>query len=107
MITWLDFRLFGNGGGLGAPYHDQRFYWLSGQFYTFMHGFGAQLHSFQWRHPKPGERRRICGRDFVVLHGSRRGPRVQVAWCMVGLPRDIDEANAAIRQLEQDLGRIG
>ncbi|MFT4129975.1 hypothetical protein [Labrys sp. (in: a-proteobacteria)] len=104
MIQWLDFRLFGSGRGLAAPFFDQRFYWLSGRFYTFMSGFGAQLHSFQWRHPKPGERRRLCGREFVVFHSTRHGPRVQVAWAMVGMPRDINKANEALRLLEHDLG---
>lgn len=105
MILWLDHLIFGNGRGLATPYFDGRFYWLSGELYTFMHGHGAQLHSIQWTHPKPGERRRLCGREFVAFNSTRRWGRVMVAWAMVGLPRDIDAANAAIRELKQDLGR--
>jgi hypothetical protein len=103
MILWLDHRIFGNGWGLKSPFWDNRFYWLKGELYTFMGGFGAQLHSIQWRHPKAGERRRLIGREFVVLHSNRRWGRVIVAWAMVAMPRDIDAANAAIRLLERDL----
>lgn len=102
---WLDLLIFGNGHGMAAPYFDQNYYWLDGRLYTFMHGFGAQLHSYQWTHPLPGERRRLCGREFVVFHSRRRGPRVEVAWAMVRMPHGIDEGNAAIRALKSDLDK--
>ncbi|WP_306049148.1 hypothetical protein [Oceaniradius stylonematis] len=112
MAMALDFWIFGNGRGLGAPYNAQTFYWLPykvegsnkrrGAFYTFTHGFGAQLHSRQWRHPNPGERRTIKGRVFKPFQSHRRWFRVEVSWC-TNLPADIDEANGAIRQIKADL----
>jgi hypothetical protein len=115
MILVLDHAIFGNGNGMKSPLNDDRFYWLHdenrirprehGQLYTFMHGLGAQLHSYQWTHPRPGERRRLAGREFIAFHSRRRWCRVEVAWAMVGLPRDLDEAHAAVRALEADLGR--
>lgn len=110
----LDFAIFGNGHGMAMPYFDGRLYWLvdtasrersgrNGAFYTFMHGWGAQLHSYQWTHPRAGETRRLIGRDFTVLHSRRKFCRVEVAWSMRRLPSDVDEANAAIRQLSHDL----
>lgn len=122
MIVWLDHKIFGNGYGLGSPYFDGRFYWLSGQFYTWSGWFGAQLQSFQWRHPKAGERRTLAGREFVVFSSERLFwwlwrdgivsiplplGRVRVSWALTGrdaLPDDIDEANATLRQLQKDLG---
>lgn len=106
---WLDFALFGNGYGLGQPYFDGVFYWLVdretkvGRFYTFAHGFGAQLHSIEWFTPKPGTRRKLKGREFVVFSAWRYGPRVQVSWAMTRMPSDLNEKNAAIRQLGKDL----
>lgn len=112
----LDHLIFGNGHGLRSPINDNRFYWLTdqnriwphqhGQLYTFMAGLGAQLHSFQWRHPRAGERRKLAGRQFVVFASTRRWIRVEVAWAMVGLPSDLDEANAALRALKSDLGEL-
>lgn len=102
MIPILDFRIFGNGHGFGAPYFDQPFYWLRGQFYTFMHGFGAQLHSVQWTHPKAGERRKICGVEFRPFSSRRKWGRVMVSWCTT-LPENIDEANDWLRQFEAHL----
>lgn len=112
MIRAIDFRIFGNGYGLGAPFWAQTFYWLPytyesgnkryGDFYTFMHGFGAQLHSFQWTHPKPGECRIIKGRKFRPFSSTRRWLRVEVAWS-TNLPNDIDAANAELRQIKADL----
>lgn len=102
MIRWLDFRIFGNGYGLAAPYFDQPFYWLSGRFYTFMGGFGAQLHSFQWTHPRAGEIRDICGVRFRPFNSSRRWGRVRVAWC-ANLPSGINEANEWLRQFKAHL----
>lgn len=69
MILWLDHLIFGNGYGLRSPYFDNRYYWLSGQLYTWSGWLGAQLQSFQWFHPKPGEERRLGGGStsrFVV-----------------------------------------
>lgn len=114
MIVWLDQKIFRSGFGLRSPYFDDRYYWLvdtrdrdrkgrNGELYTFSAGFGAQLSSFQWRHPKPGERRRLIGRDFVVFNSSRSWFRVHVSWAMTGMPRDIDSANTAIRAIEADL----
>lgn len=119
MIMWLDHKIFGNGRGLGSPYFDNRFYWLSGELYTFMHGFGAQLHSFQWHHPLAGERRRLFGYEFEPLHSNRSflwlwrdtwfaipTPvcRVEVAWSRIDLPKDINEANAELRHMEKEIG---
>lgn len=81
----IDFLIFGSGRGLGAPYWNQPFYWLvdahskRGDFYTYSAGFGAQLHSYQWRHPKPQERRRLAGMEFAPFHSRRRWGRVEVA----------------------------
>lgn len=116
MIKWLDFRLFGSGRGLAVPYFDGRFYWLvdtyqanrdgkNGQFYTFSGGLGAQLTSFQWTHPNAGEERVLAGRRFRPLHSTREGPRVRISWAWQDRPKGLDEANAAIRELEQELGR--
>jgi hypothetical protein len=103
MTPALDFRIFGNGFGFGAPYHDQAFYWLSGEFYTFIGGLGAQLSSVQWTHPKPGEVRKICGVEFRPFNSHRRWGRVMVSWA-TRLPHDLDEANAWIRQFKAHLG---
>jgi hypothetical protein len=105
MILWLDHLIFGNGHGMASPLSDERFYWLSGELYTFGHGLGAQLRSVQWRHPRPGERRLLCRREFVVFSSRRRWGRVEVYWALVGLPHDLDDAHAALRQLETRLGR--
>lgn len=104
MILWLDHKIFGDGRGLRSPYFDNIFYWLSGDLYTYMAGLGAQLHSFQWKHPRAGERRKLCGREFVVFHSRRRWLRVEVAWAMVDLPRDLDAAHVEIRTLKRELG---
>jgi hypothetical protein len=105
MILWLDHLIFGNGRGMASPHFDQRFYWLRGELYHFSPGLGAQLYSMQWRHPNAGERRRICGREFKPVYSHRRWYRVMVAWSWVGLPNTLDEAHAALRQLERELGR--
>lgn len=106
---WLDFALFGRGCGLAQPDLDGVFYWLvdrwtkTGRFYTFSHGFGAQLQSIEWMTPKPGTRRFLKGREFVVFNVSRAGPRVRISWAMARMPSGIDEQNDAIRQLGKDL----
>ena len=119
MILWLDHKIFGNGHGLGSPYFDNKFYWLSDQLYTFMHGFGAQLHSIQWRHPNAGEERRLFGYRFRPLHSTRQflwlfrdsmfaipTPicRVIISWGRVDLPKGIDEANAELRHMAKQVG---
>lgn len=120
MILWLDHKIFGNGHGLGSPYFDGTFYWLAGRLYTFMHGFGAQLHSIQWRHPLAGERRELFGYKFEPLHSRRQflwlfrdqpwaipTPicRVIVAWGRIDLPKDLDEANAELRHMATQVGK--
>lgn len=117
MIPWLDFKMFGSGRGLAQPFFDGRFYWLvdtfqkerdgrNGQFYKFFGGLGAQLTSFQWTHPKAGDRRRLANREFAVFRSRRSWVRVEVSWTMVGLGRmSLDEQNATINELERDLGR--
>lgn len=99
MITiGLDFKIFGNGRGLGAPFFDQPFYWLvdrqtkRGNFYTFCAGFGAQLSSFQWTHPRPQERRLLAGLEFVPYQSHRQRGRVCVSWA-VELRRDLRAAD--------------
>jgi hypothetical protein len=119
MIMWLDHKIFGNGYGLASPYWDDKFYWLSGELYTFMHGFGAQLHSFQWRHPLAGERRSLFGYEFEPMSSKRYFlwlwrdsyfaiptpiGRVMISWARVDLPKEIDEANAALRVMEKQVG---
>lgn len=53
MILELDYLIFGNGYGMAAPRHDNVFYWLSGELYTFSYGFGAQLKVFNGRIQSP------------------------------------------------------
>lgn len=109
-------RVFGSGYGMAAPFWNQTFYWLvdtlrtersakNGRFYTFMGGLGAQLHSFEWRMPEPGTRRKLAGMEFEVFNVSRGrwGVMWSVAWALVGFPRNIDEANAKIREIEKNL----
>lgn len=113
MIMWLDHQFFGNGHGLASPYFDARYYWLvdtsngrkkgRGELYIFSYGLGAQLTSFQWRHPLPGERRRLIGREFVVFDSTREFLRVRVSWALAGIGSDLDAKHAAIRALECDL----
>lgn len=115
MIRGLDFLVFGSGMGIGAPFWDQRFYWLvdtmkgrkvgRGTFYTWSGWFGAQLQSFQWTHPNAGERRRLCDLEFKPFHSERRWFRVRVAWACTTVPAGIDEANAFLRALERKLGQ--
>lgn len=115
-MLWLDHKIFGNGYGFGSPYCNNCFYWVNdtlrsprqrkvgrgGELYTFMHGFGAQLHSIQWRTPKPGERRMLVGREFRPFSVSRRWFRVMVSWS-THLPESIDAANAELDAIRHDL----
>lgn len=100
----LDWRIFGNGHGFRSPFCDDRFYWLSGEFYTFMAGHGAQLHSVQWTHPNAGEERVIAGLRFRPLHSYRKWGRVMIARACQDLPSDIDGANYGLRQMERMIG---
>jgi hypothetical protein len=113
-MLFLDHLIFGNGHGLASPYFDDRFYWLSGRLYTWIGGFGAQLTGFQWRHPLPGEQRKIRGlvfrpfqsrRQFLWLFGMIPTPiaRVAVSWA-TKLPDDLNEANAFLREFQRTLG---
>ena len=117
-MLWLDHKIFGNGNGLSSPYFDDRFYWLSGRLYHWIGGFGAQLTSFEWRHPKPGEERTLCGRKFRPFNSHRKYlwlfrdtifpiptpiSRVSVSWAY-SLPKDLDAANAELRELKSKLG---
>lgn len=111
MTFWLDWKLFGNGHGMASPYFDDTFYWLHdggagkrGAWYRSGGGLGAQLFSVQWTMPKPGERRKLSGYDFVVFRANRKGPRVEVAWSLVRLPQDINAANAFIAEMRSKLG---
>lgn len=106
----LDRWIFGSGKGLGMPASDQPIYWLvdaktkKGTFYTFMGGFGAQLHSIQWTHPKAHEERVLSGVSFRPFSSYRSCGRVMVAWC-TRLPDNLDKANHQIRCLEDRLGK--
>jgi len=108
MIIWLDHLIFGNGHGLKTPYFDDKFYWLKdaktgkSEFYQFSGGYGAQLTSFQWRHPRPGERRRLRGVDFTAFQSSRQWCRVRVSWAL-HLSDNINVANRQIRVLQDHL----
>ena len=106
MIMLLDHLIFGNGCGLKSPRLDNVYYWLSGRIYTFSYGLGAQLHSFQWTHPEPGERRTILGREFVVFQSYRSLCRVRASWTMINLPEDLDKAHCEIRKLKKNLQAI-
>jgi hypothetical protein len=116
-MLWLDHLIFGNGYGMATPYHDGRLFWLvdtkdkdrhgrNGTLYRWNGWFGCQLRSTQWRHVRPGTRRRLGGREFVVWSSERRWLRVEVCWSLVGLPKEIDAANAMLREVERDLGRL-
>ena len=112
-MNCLDWWIFGNGWGMRSPYFDDRFYWLvdtsrgrehgKGAFYRAGFGYGAQLSSIQWTHPKPGESRVLCGRPFRPFHSARKWGRVEVSWAMQGMPKGIDEMNDALRHLKRDL----
>lgn len=104
MIMSLDHAIFGNGHGIRSPLCDNVFYWLSGELYTFFPGHGAQLTSWQWRHPRAGERRTLAGRDYVIWRSDRRWFRVECKWALARLLQDLNEANALLRQIKGELG---
>ena len=105
-ILAIDHRIFGSGHGFRSPHSDNRFYWLNGELYTFHPGFGAQLYNVQWTHPNAGERRKLCGQTFRPFHSRRRWGRVMVAWAWVEIPKDLESANVALRELEKALGGV-
>lgn len=105
-MLWLDHLLFGNGHGLKSPYFDSVFYWLSGRLYTFHGWYGAQLQSFEWRIPRPGTRRRLLNREFVVFQARRKWLRVRVSWAWVDLPKPSDEANIALNDMRRELSQL-
>jgi hypothetical protein len=102
VIVWLDHRIFGNGWGLKSPYFDAPYYFLSGRFYTWIGGYGAQLQSIQWTHPKPGEERTLLERKFKPFQSNRRWCRVMVSWA-TPLPDNIDAANIELREMKTEL----
>jgi hypothetical protein len=111
MIVWLDHLIFGNGYGLASPGLDTRFYWLvdkrtgKGDLYNLIAGgLGAQLRSRQWRHPRAGEERELCGRTFVPYGSVRSGPRVEVSWSWRALPHELEKANLALAELAREIG---
>lgn len=106
MILPIDHKLFGNGHGLKSPYFDSTYYWLNGELYSFVYGLGAQLQSIQWKHPVPGERRTLLGREFVVFSSRRKWLRVIVYWAMVNMPKDLDSMHAMINKLKSDLNDL-
>ncbi len=71
MLIAIDHSVFGNGYGLKSPRCDDIYYWLSNEIYTFSHGLGAQLHSSQWTHPRPGKS--ACWLAGSLLYFSLNG----------------------------------
>lgn len=109
-MIWLDMMIFGNGLGLGAPYWDQQFYWLcdgltqKSRFYTWIGGYGAQLQSFAWRHPRAGTEIVVAGERLRIFSSHRRWLRVRCSWALVHLPHDLDEKRSAIERFRSKLG---
>lgn len=97
----LDYILFGNGHGLGAPYFDQNFYWLSGRFYTWIGGFGAQLQSIEWFSPPAGTRRSLIGMEFVIFQAHRRWLKVRCSWAAINV-NTIEEISSIKKKLEKN-----
>ncbi|ARQ95389.1 hypothetical protein [Bradyrhizobium phage BDU-MI-1] len=118
-MLWLDHKIFGNGYGMATPYWDGVFYWLSGALYTWIGGLGAQLTSFQWRHPLPGEERKLGGETFRPFHSRRQflwlfrdsccpipTPicRVSVSWTATRGPADLQDYHSWLYGLKAKLG---
>lgn len=101
MIWWLDFYLFGNGWGIASPHCDDAFLWLSGRFYHWFGGLGAQLTSFEWFTPKPGTERILAGKRFRVFSVSRCGPRVMVSWALTPAVKEYPEVAALKKHLQE------
>jgi hypothetical protein len=116
MIVWLDHKIFGNGHGLKSPFHDDNFYWISGELYNWSGWLGAQLQSFQWRHPNASEVRELNGRRYKPFGSYRKFmwwkifplpiARVQVSWALTDLPDDLDKANETLRKIQKELGEL-
>lgn len=115
MALVLDHAVFGNGYGMASPFFDATYYWLvdtlrqnrdgqNGRLYSWIGGLGAQLRSFEWFTPKPGTRRRLAGREFVVFNTHRRWCRVDVSWALVDMPKGLNEQNAEIAAFKKSLG---
>lgn len=100
MIFWLDWKLFGNGYGMASPFCDDVFYWLSGRFYRWAGGLGAQLHSIEWFAPKAGTRRKLFGHEFVVFQVRRKWIRVEVSWALARGVKEYSEVKALEQQLK-------
>lgn len=100
----LDHLIFGNGHGMATPYCDGAFYWLGGELYHWSGWFGAQLTSYQWTHPRPGERRILSGVTFRPFRSERSWGRVRVAWSAERVPSGLEEANAWLRALKRHFG---
>jgi hypothetical protein len=107
----IDFLIFGNGYGLGAPRCEQSFHWLKDTrtgkcaMYHEDGWFGAQLVSFQWFNPQVGERRRLLGREFVAVSARRRWLRVSISWSQ-RLSEDTDQANKFLHKFFDDLRNL-
>lgn len=102
---WINFKLFGNGFGLKSPFFDDKFYWLSGNFYNWIGGYGAQLSSIEWLCPKAGTRRNLIGREFVIFNATRGrfGIKWRISWAMVNMNKSLDDDRFKIDELKQDL----
>lgn len=70
--------------------------------------FGCQLESFEWRRPPAGTQRvlKALRKDYTVtVFTTRRlGLLVKCTWS-IQLPRDVREANKAIREFYEELDR--
>lgn len=92
MTMRLDSAIFGGGFGLSQPHFDGVFYWISGRFYTWIGGFGAQLQSLEWLPPRAGTRRRLAGSEFVIFSVHRRWVKVRCSWALCQhMPITIEE----------------
>ena len=109
-MTWLIFLIFGNGWGLAMPHFDGALLWLRdkktdgpGFWYHWIGGLGAQIESFELRRPPAGERRILNGREYTVFSTIRHGPVCRVSWALSsGLPKNLEEAHALIRQIKKE-----
>lgn len=107
MIPWLDFKLFGNGYGMGCPVVAAHFHWLpyhhrkGGAFFLVKPYYGAQLYSFHWWVPK--EDIIVKGEKFSVLNHVRVGPRVMVAWRAHKMEADMNQDTAFINKFMESL----
>lgn len=100
---------FGNGYGLAAPYFEGEYHWLvdgsqekrRGAWYHWLGGFGAQLHSFEFRAPRAGEKRELFGHTFHIFQPpERRGLTVRTAWAT---DDPLAKTAEGLRELHQQL----